>query len=58
MKSLVDNFSVLTVEGCVIDKLTDCLSPETMMDLDDTLINNIAAETEDSRIERHRTTEK
>ena len=58
MKVVVDNFSVLAVEGCIISKLTDILSPEIIVGLDDALINAIAAETEDSRAERQRTTEK
>ena len=58
MKSLVDNFSVLAVEHCVISDLANCLSPEKVMKLDENLVNSIAAETEDAQIERRRTTEK
>ena len=58
MKTLVDNFSVLAVENCVISDLANCLSPEKVMKLDDALVSNIASETEESQIERRRTTEK
>ncbi len=58
MKDFVDNFSVLAVESCVVGDLANCLSPEKVMKLDDALISSIAAETEDSQIERRRATEK
>lgn len=58
MKVLIDNFSVLAVEDCVLSDPANCLSPEKVMMLDDDLIGNIAAGTEDSHIERRRYTEK
>ncbi len=58
MKVLVDNFSVLAVEKCVLSDLANCLSPERVMMLGDGLIGNIASETENSLNERRRTTEK
>ena len=58
MKVLVDSFSVFAVENCMISDLANCLSPERVMMLDDILFGNIAAETEDSLVERRRTTEK
>ena len=36
----------------LLDGLPDMLSPDTVMKLDDTSTKNIAAETEDSQIER------
>ncbi|KAK3176687.1 hypothetical protein OEA41_008012 [Lepraria neglecta] len=57
MNVLVDNFSVLVVENCVISDLANCLSPERVMMLDDVLIGNIAAETEDPLVERRHLSE-
>ena len=56
MKVIVDNVSVLAVESCVISKLPSILSPETILSLDEQTIHNIAAETENSVLERQRTT--
>ncbi len=58
MKVMVDNFSVLGIESCILDGLSDTFSPDTVMRLDDSLIRNIAAETEESQIERARTIKK
>ncbi len=58
MKVIVDNFSVLGIEHCLLDGLPDTLSPDTVMKLDDTSTRNIAAETEDSQNERVRATKK
>ncbi len=58
MKVMVDNFGVLGIEGCILDGLSDTFSPDTVMRLDDRLIRNIAAETEESQIERTRTIKK
>lgn len=58
MKVMVDNFAVLAIESCVMDGLSDTFSPDTVMKFDDILIRNIAAETEESQIERARTVTK
>ncbi len=58
MKVMVDNFGVLGIERCILDGLSDTFSPDTVMRLDDRLIRNIAAETEESQIERARTVKK
>jgi len=58
MKVIVNNFDVLEIEHCLLDGLPDTLSSDTMMKLDDTLTRNIAAETEDSQIERARAIKK
>lgn len=42
----------------LLDGLPDTLSPDTVMKLDDTSTKNIAAETEDSQIERARAIKK
>ena len=54
MKVIVDKLSVLGIEHCLLDGLPDMLSPDTVMKLDDASTRNIAAETEDSQIERAR----
>jgi len=58
MKVIVDNFGVLGIEHCLLDRLPETFSPDTVMKLDDTLTRNIAAETEDSQIERGRAIKK
>ena len=58
MKTFVDDFSVLGVEKCLLYPLPDMFSPKTVISLSDKLVTNIAAETEDSQIERTRTMEK
>ncbi|ERF76872.1 hypothetical protein EPUS_02583 [Endocarpon pusillum Z07020] len=58
MKTIVDDFSVLAIEKCLVKRLPDLLSPETIVGLDDATISSIAAETEESRLERSRATEK
>lgn len=52
MKVIVDNFAALVVENCLLDRLSDTFSPDTVMKFDDDLVRDIAAETEDSQIER------
>jgi hypothetical protein len=58
MKTVVDDLSVLAVEKCLVKGLPDLLSPETIIGLDDATVTRIAAETEESRLERSRVTEK
>ena len=58
MKVLVDNFSVLAVEKCMLSNLGHILSPDIVMRLSDDLVSAIAAESESSMLERQRTTEK
>ncbi len=58
MKVLVDNFSVLAVEKCMLSNLAEILSPDIVMKLSDDLVSAIAAESESSMLERQRTTEK
>lgn len=58
MKIIVDNFAVIAVENCLLDRLSDIFSPETVIGFDDDLVSKIAAETEDSQIERARVIKK
>ena len=58
MKVIVDNFAALAIENCLLDGLSCTFSPGTVMKLDDTLVSNIAAETEDSQEERARAVKK
>lgn len=58
MKTVVDNFPVLAFEECLLRSLPDLLSPNSVSALDDETISDIAAETEESRVERSRATEK
>ena len=58
MKVMVDNFAILGIESCVLDRLFDTFSPDIVLELDDSLIRNIAAETEESQSERARIIQK
>ncbi len=57
MKVLVDNFSVLAVERCMLSDLADILSPDIIIKLSDKEVYDLAAESETSALERHRATE-
>ena len=56
MKVLIDNFSVLAVEKCMLAKLADILSPDIVIELDDDTVRSIAAEPESAAHERQRIT--
>lgn len=58
MKTLVDNFSVLSIEKCLLQQLPKMLTPEVVIGLEDAEVESIAAESEESQLERSRTTEK
>ena len=58
MKTLIDDFSVLAVEKCVLQQLPEVFSPKTVISLDDTLAAKVAAETDESRAERAETIQK
>ncbi|KAI4233703.1 MAG: hypothetical protein LQ349_004242 [Xanthoria aureola] len=57
MKVLVDNFSVLAVERCMLSDLADILSPDIIIKLSDKEVYDLAAESETSVLERQRATE-
>ena len=54
MKVVVDNIAVLGIEFCLLEKLSDMLSSDVVMNLDDTVVQEIAGEEEDSQKERVR----
>jgi hypothetical protein len=58
MKVIMDNFSVLEIEHCLLNELLNTLSSNTMMKLDDTLTRNIVAKIKDLQIKRARTIKK
>jgi hypothetical protein len=58
MKTLVDNFSVLSIEKCLLQKLPEMFTPEIVLGLGDDEIESIAAESGESRAERSRASEK
>lgn len=58
MKVLVDNFAVLGIENHLLASLLEILSPDTVMKLNDQVISDIAAESEDSLTERAGVTKK
>ncbi|KAL8882038.1 MAG: hypothetical protein Q9192_007662, partial [Flavoplaca navasiana] len=57
MKVLVDNFSVLAVEKCLLRDLANILSPDIIIKLSDGEVNALAAESETSMLERRRATD-
>jgi len=54
MKVMVDNFAVLGIEFCLLERLSEMLLSEIVINLDDVIVQEIAAEDEDSQIERVR----
>lgn len=52
MKFVVDDFGIHTIEECLLKKLPDIFTPATVISLDDSVIENIAAESEESIVER------
>src|SRR5271155_5069813 len=54
MKVVVDNIAVLGIEFCLLEKLSDMLSSDVVMNLDDTVVQEIAGEEEDSQKETAR----
>jgi hypothetical protein len=58
MKMAVDNIAVLGIEFCLVEKLSEMLSSDVVMNLDDAVVQDIAGEEEDSQKERARTLKK
>ena len=58
MKVLVDSFAVLAMEHCLMDSLSEVFCPARVMEMDDSMVYNIAAESHNSQIERARVNEK
>ena len=58
MKVIADNFPITGVERCILEGLFDTISPDVVLELDDSLIRNIAAETEEQQLGRAHTIEK
>ena len=57
-KTSVDDFTVLAIGSCLLRNLSNILSPKVIDRLDNTTIQEIAAEIIESRGERARLTEK
>ena len=55
MEVAVDSFAILGIESCLLEKLCNMFSSEVVMDLDDEIVEEIAAEQQDSKNERART---
>jgi hypothetical protein len=52
MKFVVDDFGIHTIEECLLKKLPDIFTPAIVIGLEDAVIENIAAESEESKVER------
>jgi hypothetical protein len=58
LKKFVDDFSVPAVETCLIDGLSTLFCPGNILDIDDEMVATLAAEDEESLIERRQCGEK
>ncbi|OAL42717.1 interferon-induced GTP-binding protein Mx [Pyrenochaeta sp. DS3sAY3a] len=58
LKKFIDDFSVLAIEACLIEKLPTLFCPADVLDVDDAMVAMIAAEDEESSAERKRCSEK
>ena len=58
MKMVIDNIAALAIERCLMLHVQSMFSPEIVHDLDEEIVKAIAAEPEDSRLQRAMTTEK
>lgn len=54
MKKFVDDVVVLAIEACLINKLPDLFTPETVFEMDDEGVSRLAAESEATDAERVR----
>lgn len=52
MKKIIDDFSVLAVEACLVQGLPNLFSPADVIDLDDVTVVALASESEESSTER------
>ncbi|KAI4944016.1 hypothetical protein J4E91_008871 [Alternaria rosae] len=57
-KKIIDDFSVLAVEACFIQKLSSLFAPADIIEIDDATVAALASESEDSSKERTRFSEK
>lgn len=58
LKKIIDDFSVLAVEACLVKKLPTLFCPTDVLDLDDAIVTALAAEDEECSAERERCTVK
>ena len=58
LKKIIDDFSVLAVEACLVQKLPTLFCPADVIDIDDETVAALASEEEESSAERSRCNEK
>jgi hypothetical protein len=58
MKRFVDDFSVLAIEQCLVEKLPNLFMPQMVYDLTDEDVTSLAGESESATAERQRINDK
>lgn len=58
LKKIIDDFAVLAVEACLIQKLDTLFSPTDVLDIDEATVTALTSEDEESAAERARCNEK
>lgn len=55
---MVDKFATDAVEECLMSRLPTIFNPQTVLDMEDSTIEDIAGETEESKMERTSSSQK
>jgi hypothetical protein len=58
MKTMVDKFATDAIEECLMAQLASIFDPQTVLDMEDDVIEDIAGETEESKMERASSSQK
>lgn len=52
LKFVIDDFAIHVIEECLLQKLPEIFTPSVVIALEDSIVESIAAESEDSKVER------
>ncbi len=58
LKQHIDDIAIAAIEECLMKKVADIFTPKTVLDMEDEVIDDIASETEESKLERASSTKK